>query len=110
MRYLPCEHVADTCNSCALTQAEARVAELEAVLRRLEWVVDVESDVYCCPDCGADKIVYSVPDGREVPGEHRPECQLAATLRAVPTGSGAPPDRGDVTRPASDDPAERGGE
>lgn len=68
MRYLPCEHVADTCDSCALRQAEARVAELkanhDAMLVALGWVRDYSKD----------------------PEVARYAANVLRTLRAVPTG------------------------
>jgi hypothetical protein len=33
MKYLPCEHTPDTCDSCALKQAEAHIERLEKAVR-----------------------------------------------------------------------------
>lgn len=41
MNYEPCEHTFETCDACAVKQAEARIAELERLLTlAVGWLQD----------------------------------------------------------------------
>lgn len=70
MTYEPCEHTPDTCDSCALRQAEARIEKLERALLEIEGLVFFERGMTAVHDIVERVLGHPTDRVYEAPKDH----------------------------------------